>query len=63
MSRVDKDLQALKKKSNVYWSDVADELHISESSLFRILRHEMTLNMRNQIVKAIKASERKGDRA
>lgn len=57
MSRVDKDLQELKKKSGVYWSDVADELGLSESSLFRILRHEMTLNMRNQIVKAIKASE------
>lgn len=63
MSRVDKELQLLKKNCGAYWSDVADELKISESSLFRILRHEMPVSVRNQITEAIKTVGQKGDRA
>lgn len=60
MSRVDRELQLLKKNCGAYWSDVADELKISESSLFRILRHEMPSSVRQQITMAIKAVGQKG---
>ena len=63
MSRVDKELQLLKKNCGAYWSDVADKLNISESSLFRILRHEMPVSVRKQITEAIRTVGQKGDKA
>lgn len=55
--RCDKELKELKDESGVFWGDVADAMGISESTLYKILRHKMTLNMKNEIIKGIKAAE------
>lgn len=55
--RCDKELKELKDKSGVFWGDVADAMGISESTLYKVLRHKMTLNMKNEIIKGIKAAE------
>lgn len=57
MMRCDKELRELKNKCGVFWGDVADAMGIGESTLYKALRHKMTLSMKNEIIKGIKAAE------
>lgn len=47
------DLKALAKSKNVFLYEVADRLDISEPTLIRWLRHQLTPTRREQIVDAI----------
>lgn len=47
------DLKALAKSNGVFLYEVADRLNVSEPTLIRWLRHQLTPTKREQIVDAI----------
>ena len=51
------ELKEIKKKAGVDWASVCDDLGISESKLYKMLRHKMTEETFCQIKQAI---ERQG---
>ncbi len=49
------EIKAMVKSNGVYMYEVADRLNISEPTLTRWLRHELTTTRREEIVNAITA--------
>lgn len=54
MGRCNDDIRSLMAEAGVYQWQIADRIKMSESNFYRVMRHELKPELKEQVIEAIK---------